>query len=374
MGMDGEGSFRRLLQLCGSYFFFYVITGLSVKYFLGSPNQGFPGMDPVYFLVYSTFGGNLLCLLVIASRRWFHLPTRRYLRLGRWQFPEEFLYIVPSGICTAVVIPTTTLMYSLPISVMVAMVMMRGSVIVISRLVDALQIRQGILQRQVYREEDWAVVFALLAVAVDLFGGASHAAAHQFAFVHSKPALLVLGSYVLAYAIRIYIMNYYKNTRAKGGVTADNRAFFAIEQLAATVSLMSVALLIVCGVKYLGWRGAEVQKFHLALTSLRPHFGGALFAGAAFGAVAFFSVFIFMFKGRTATFAGLVNRLTSLCAGTAATVLFAWFGGGPRPALRDWLALLLILVAVLCLAIAEKRRSGGSRPRVAMVARNEELA
>ena len=42
--------------------------------------------------------------------------------------------------------------------------------------------------------------------------------------------MTILGCYVCAYAIRIYIMNYYKNTRAKGQ-KLDNKAFFAIEQI-----------------------------------------------------------------------------------------------------------------------------------------------
>ena len=45
---------------------------------------------------------------------------------------------------------------------------MRGSIIVISRLIDVVQIQQGILKRKVYAEENWAVVFALLAVAPTL--------------------------------------------------------------------------------------------------------------------------------------------------------------------------------------------------------------
>ena len=69
-----------------------------------------------------------------------------------------------SGVCTAVVIPTTTLMYMLLKSVMVAMVIMRASVIVISRTVDALQIRQGILKKKVFWQEDAAVAFAIAGV------------------------------------------------------------------------------------------------------------------------------------------------------------------------------------------------------------------
>jgi hypothetical protein len=73
--------------------------------------------------------------------------------------------------------------------------------------------------------------------------------------------------------------------------------------------------------------------------------------------VAFFSVFIFMFKGRTATFAGLVNRLTSLIAGTTATLVFGLVFGGRLPGLTDWVSLCFILGAVAFLTIAERRRA-----------------
>jgi hypothetical protein len=71
---------------------------------------------------------------------------------------------------------------------------------------------------------------------------------------------------------------------------------------------------------------------------------------------AFFSVFIFMFKGRTATFAGLVNRLTSLVAGTTATLLSFFIFGAKFPSPADWCSLALILVAVGFLSLAEKKR------------------
>ncbi|HMT12811.1 MAG TPA: hypothetical protein PKA39_14440, partial [Ignavibacteria bacterium] len=62
-------------------------------------------------------------------------------------------------------------------------------------------------------------------------------------------------------------------------------------------------------------------------------------------------------KGRTATFAGLVNRLTSLIAGAAATLLFAVFWGGEFPEADDWITLGFILIAVAFLTKAEKKRS-----------------
>jgi hypothetical protein len=269
------------------------------------------------------------------------------------------------------VIPTTTLLYSLPISVMVAMVIMRGSIIVISRIVDEVQIRQGILKKRVYREENLAVVFALLAVAtnvlllplVDFFEARNVHVAHwvglkpgagagSFAFLSSVAAMTILGLYVTAYAIRLYIMNYFKNTRGKG-VPQDNKGFFAIEQIAASATMVVLAAFFFFGPRWFGWDGKPLFDFHAAVT--RPDLSAVL-AGVPYGVVAFFSVFIFMFKGRTATFAGLVNRLTSLLAGTAATLLLWLFFKTRFPSAQDWLSVVFILIAVYFLGQAEKKR------------------
>ena len=141
------------MNSCFGYFFFYVITGVVVKYFLGKPEMGLPGVGGMEYLVYSTIGGNLVCLVVVFAWRWYRFQSNLIITVAGIKMPFEFLYIIPSGVCTAVVIPTTTLMYSLPISVMVAMVIMRGSIIVISRIIDGIQIKQGILKKKVYLEE-----------------------------------------------------------------------------------------------------------------------------------------------------------------------------------------------------------------------------
>jgi drug/metabolite transporter (DMT)-like permease len=101
----------------------------------------------------------------------------------------------------------------------------------------------------------------------------------------------------------------------------------------------------------------ETAAFKTAIDTPKPLWYWATVSGLAFGMVAFFSVFIFMFKGRTATFAGLVNRLTSLVAGTAATLVFAFSFGGKYPTDEDWMTLGFILVAVYFLTKAEKKRT-----------------
>ncbi len=363
-----SGSTARLIQLCAGYFVSYVATGVLVKYFTVIRQPKLPEMT---YLFNNTLGGSALALGVVLLLGWYRLRSNRCWRWGRWQVPSEIAYIVPSGVCTAVVIPTTTLMYSLPISVLVAMVIMRGSIIVISRAVDAIQIRQGILKKRVYAEENWAVVFALLAVAtnvllVPLVDGlerrgiqVSHwvglkpgAGKGSFDFLHSRAAMTIMGLYIIAYMIRIYIMNYFKNTRAKG-VELDNRGFFAIEQIAACVTMVAVGAFVIASPALFGWSDHRILDFRGAARSPDP---AAILSGLPYGLVAFFSVFIFMFKGRTATFAGLVNRLTSLVAGTAATLLTALWFASRFPTAQDWLSVLFILVAVYFLTRAERLR------------------
>ncbi len=360
MAHSREGSTTQLLQFCAGYFTSYTIFSVLTKWFTEHPDRTTAVMKDLEYTVYTTIGGMAVCLAVVIVLGWYRLESNNRVRLGGMTFPREIYYIIPSGICTAVVIPTTTLMYTLPISVMVAMVIMRGLVIVIGRLVDAVQIRQGILHKNVYWQENVAVAFAIVAVSTTIFLGSSTGKDGNFDFVRNPTAMTILGSYVAAYAIRIYVMNYYKNTRPKG-VKQDNKGFFAIEQIAATVTLVIAGALVFLAPGIAGWTAeetpAQITQYRDSLIALKPMWFGAMMAGGLFGVVAFFSVFLFMFKGRTATFAGLVNRLTSLIAGTTATVVF-WLGlGGKAPKTQDWVSLGLVLIAVGFLTVAERRRA-----------------
>ena len=370
MWKTSPGSTGRLLQLCLGYFGLYVLNGMFAKVFTG----GYPyRMPEMAYLFNNTLGGSVIALAVVFALRWVNLKSNRLVKWGPFTVPSEVAYIIPSGICTAVVIPTTTLMYTLPISVMVAMVIMRGSIIVISRLIDAVQIQQGILKKHVYGEENWAVVFALLAVATNVvllplvayLEGHGVCAAHwiglkpegikgSFDFLHSVHAMSIMGLYIVAYTIRIYIMNYFKNTRAKG-VPLHNEGFFAIEQIAASVTMAGIVAFFFLASPSLGWTAKPILEFQQGVR--QPNLG-AFLSGLPYGVLAFFSVFIFMFKGRTATFSGLVNRLTSLLAGTAATLLMFFIFKAKFPTVQDWVSVGFILVAVYFLGRAEKRRMG----------------
>lgn len=346
---SGEGTTERLLQYSTLYFMLYVVTGYLAKYF-----EKVLGMGGNPYTVYNTIGGLLICNGVVLIWGWYKFKSSDYTKFLGIRMPREFLYIIPSGICTAVIIPTTTLMYVLPISVMVAMIIMRASVIIISRIIDTIQIAQGILHKKVYWEENIAVVFALAAVFIKFY----FVHASDFDFLHNVAAMTILGSYLTAYTIRIYIFNYYKNTRKKDAIY-DTNGYFAVEQITSSLAILIAGAILFFSVDLSTAAPSSFGfQFKDSLVHVPAHWGAAIMSGLPFGISAFFSVFLFMFKGRTATFAGLVNRLTSLIAGTASTLFVWWLIAGQKPPQGDdWLALAAILVAIFFMGKAERKRA-----------------
>jgi len=449
-----EGTTERLLQLSFGYFALYVLTGFLTKYF-----DKVLGIGGTTYTVFNTMGSMLIPTGVVLALGWYKFKSTTYTKVLGINMPLEFLYIVPSGLCTAVVIPTTTLMYTLPISIMVAMIIMRASIIVISRLIDEAQIRQGILTKKVYWEENIAVIIALCAVALQMLNFKGAAAAAQasgigafipslfvmdkanFDFLGNAAAVTILTFYLIAYTIRIYIMNYYKNTRPKGAIY-DTKGFFAIEQVTSFSTLViagliyfnvvnkpaavpfvpsapavtvaadaaperkalaeaqaaTEALLVTDAAKFtpeereaaeaalaaaaplladakakpedLKAAAASLEKpvkdvkrsfkfqFSNAFKNVPDRWALIMTSGLPFGIAAFFSVFLFMFKGRTATFAGLVNRLTSLIAGTVATLfVFLIIPNQKLPKTEDWAGLVLMFIAIYFIGRSEKKRA-----------------
>ncbi len=363
-GKSEDGSTERLLQYSFLYFFLYVIYTMLTKKLQHDYN-----VSGTVFTVYNTIGGMLICILVVIVFKWYKFKSSNYIKFMGINMPKEFLYIIPSGVCTAVIIPTTTLLYTLPISVMVAMIIMRASIIIISRIIDQVQIWQGILKKKVYWQENVGAIFALIALSIQLLVKIKtdpfeikffYVKPGDFDFIRNKAAMTILTFYLVSYTIRLYIMNYYKNTRPKGAVY-DMKGFFAIEQIASTIAILLAGFIYyhyaVVDTTIVDYTKTFAYQFKFSFDNVPDKWGMLVLSGVPFGMAAFFSVFLFMFKGRTATFAGLVNRISSLIAGTTSTILLALFFGMKKPKIEDWVALVFVFVAIYFLSLAEKRRT-----------------
>ncbi|MDP8225599.1 MAG: hypothetical protein P9L99_19725 [Candidatus Lernaella stagnicola] len=329
-------NWKSLVGLCLGYFAAYVVYGTFVRWL--RITQEMPGMEVTFN---TTVGGTLICMVVVLVFWW---PGRLVLREPRvWggRIPGEYAWLVPSGICTGFVIVTTTLMYTYGFSVMVAMVLMRSALIVSSRAVDAILIRQGHVTKPVYWQENAAVVAAVAAMSVVIFV----ADKDDFKFFESSAAMITMLFYIIPYSLRIYILNRFKTQ-------ADHKAIFGIEQIAASSTIFLVMGAVV--IAYLaGWNPTPVAEFAAGVFSPTPV---AILIGMVFGIGAFFSVFLFLFKDGSATFNVTLNRLTSLTAGTVATLCFWLLFDGQPVKSYQWAALGVVLLAIGLLAWAGKRR------------------
>ncbi|TPW08392.1 MAG: Membrane protein, partial [bacterium] len=100
---SGRGTTRHLIELSAGYFVSYVATGILVKYFTRIRR---PPMSELAYLVNNTAGSSVLALVIVLILGWYRLRSNGPVTVAGIRMPAEYLYIIPSGICTAVIIPT----------------------------------------------------------------------------------------------------------------------------------------------------------------------------------------------------------------------------------------------------------------------------
>jgi hypothetical protein len=331
-----------LLVLSFGYFISYIGTGIAVKYFTGKPELGFMGLTSMEYLVYSTAFSSVFCVSIVLLNGW-----HKRAKLSK----NERIVLLLSGACTTFIIPVSTLILSLPISVMVAMVLMRVSVIIASRLIDFILEVQGLQHKEISWQENIAVFFAIGAVLVKMF--MTPVGSYHFTF----EATVFMAFYFIAYLIRLYIMNRAK-LQGIAGQKLDQRLYFGIEQMFASGFLFligaTVYLLELLNPASTGKLGIE---FSQTIANPNTHWIEASFAGTPYGFVAIFSVFLFLYPGKSATFTGVTNRLVSLIGGTASSLILYLAFDAPFPPLEDWYALAFILLAIIFLAWGSQKES-----------------
>ncbi|MEK7691289.1 MAG: hypothetical protein AAB425_09730, partial [Bdellovibrionota bacterium] len=204
-----------ILRLAIGYFGSYVLYGVAIKWVTSTAQ-----MNDIEFLAYSTLSSVLGCLLIALALGWHKNqgPTRLELRV---------LFL--SGFCTAIVVPATTLLLAQPVSVMVAMVLMRSGVIILSRIVDSVLKIFGKEVRPVVWQENLAIVFAMAALALKPIVSALNPNGNpdHFDFVRDPVVMSVLTLYLAAYFVRLLIMNYYKATASDRKL--NNKGYFVFE-------------------------------------------------------------------------------------------------------------------------------------------------
>jgi protein-tyrosine-phosphatase len=314
------------------YFAFYIpysaLTKVLSQGLLSGTGRPVPGFVLLPATVVATTVGMLATITVAGG--WSHLRRRR---LAGLPVPLPRLSTSLSGLATAAIIATTTLNYTFGgISIILALLLMRGGVLILAPIVDlAFGRRIG--------WDSWAALglsFAAILVALSEVDG----------YRMTVAAALIVGTYLAGYIVRINLMT----GVAKSTDPATNRRFYFEEAAVAAVALTAVpAAVAVVG------RGEVAGQLREGFTTFfaTPMVWPALAIGLLYSCLYVFGTAIYL-GGRENTFCIPLNRCSSLLSGVVASYgLVALFGLRP-PSGYQLAGAAIIVVALLLMMLASR--------------------
>ncbi|MEM9839320.1 MAG: hypothetical protein AAF830_09210 [Pseudomonadota bacterium] len=218
-----------------------------------------------------------------------------------------------SGVATAsIAVSTVYALATQSVSVVLALVLMRGGVLLISPLIDW-------SHRRSVEPVSWsAFALSLLAVSVGIFANNSNGLELHL--------IGILSVYLLGYAIRLTLMIRFAKRNQEG-----RRATWFSSELSFT----TVFLLVAGAVFWLQSPATAPPLFTIII-------------GALYAVVLVFGSLIYL-DPRETTFAVPINRAASLCAGIVGAFFLAGIGEASLPPWTDVLAAALVSCALVLL-------------------------
>jgi hypothetical protein len=265
---------------------------------------------------------------------WWRYATQR--RVLGYCVPVPTRWTALSGLCSAAILTTTTLAYTFEgVSIVFVMLLMRGGVLVLAPVVDAMTGRRT-------RWFSWVglgLSMAALVVAFAEDGG------HGITLACAADVALYLG----AYFVRLRFMS----RLAKSSDPVVTRRYFVEEHLVTAPA--ALAVLVVLAV----WGQGE-----LMLTIREGFFGlpwGALAPAIAVGLLSegtgIFGTLVFLDASEN-TFSVPVNRCASILAGVVASSVLAALFHAPWPSAHELAGGGLVVLAILVLTLGSLVRRG----------------
>jgi drug/metabolite transporter (DMT)-like permease len=310
------------------YFACYVPYSALTKALSGGIHPGVPQAVPgAALLPVTTFVSLVGMIVFLAVSGWWRHATQRTV-LGI-VVPVPTRWTALSGLCSAAILTTTTLAYTFDgVSIVFVMLLMRGGVLVIAPLVDALTGRHT-------RWFSWiglGLSMGALLVAFAEDGG------HGLTLACAADVVVYLG----AYFVRLRFMSRLAKTRDR----AVTRRYFVEEHIVtAPAALAVLGALAVWGQ---GEFMLQVREGFVALpTSALPP---AILVGFLSEGTGIFGTLVFLDPNEN-TFSVPVNRCASILAGVVASVVLALWLGAPWPSLHELAGGSLVVAAILVLTL-----------------------
>lgn len=318
----------RIWWLALGYFAFYAPYTFLIKILtselwpgVDGPVSGFRLLPPV------TISIAIVLLAVVTVKGWWSYASRR--ELGRRRIVVPPAAVILSGIGTAVIIATTTVAFTFTgVSIILALLLMRGGVLIIAPGVDLL------FKRRV-RWFSWvALAITLPAVAIALLDINNYRM--------TSVAALTIGAYLCGYLLRLPCVT----GLAKQDDTEITRRYFVDEAIVAIFFLVAMPFILALigeGQMMLELRQGFVDMFAGGVTV------PAILIGSLYAGLYCFGTLIYL-DCRENTFCIPLNRASSLLAGLIASLSLAVFFGDPFPSQPQLSGAGLIVLALLFLS------------------------
>ncbi|MEA2077673.1 MAG: hypothetical protein U9O95_06605 [Candidatus Marinimicrobia bacterium] len=269
----------------------------------------------------------LTMIIVISLLGWWKYATHSKI-LGI-NMPHPTKWTLLSGIFTSLIIGTTTLAYTFEnVSIVLAMLLMRGGVLIIAPIVDT-------ITRRSVRWFSWVgLVGALSALLIPIFDAKGF----------QIPLLLgiVIAVYLFSYFMRFQFMS----RNAKSDKKEVNLRYFVEEQMVSTPVLV---IFLVLFTLLQGDIGANV-RMGWTMHWGQPYLWALLLIGMFSQGTGFFGTLVFLDKSEN-TYCIPVNRSSSILAGVIASFLLALFPNQILPRTSQLIGAGIIIVSILFLTI-----------------------
>lgn len=318
----------RIWWLALGYFAFYAPYSFLIKIVT---SQMWPGVDkPVsgFQILPAVVLATAIALLAFISFKgwWKYLTWRRFMGLRMPVLPAA---LVLSGFGTAVIIATTTLAFTFTgVSILFALLLMRGGVLLIAPSVD-------LLFRRRVRWFSWVALGLTMPALAIAFIDVNN-------YRLTTLAALIIGAYLAGYLMRLPCVT----SLAKQDDTEITHRYFVQESIVAICFLVAIPVALAA----VG-RGEIMLQLRLGFTDL---FAGsvtlpAILIGALYAALYCFGTLIYL-DCRENTFCIPLNRGSSLLSGVLATFVLALFFAQAIPSQAQLGAAGLIVLALLFLS------------------------
>lgn len=318
----------RIWWLALGYFLFYAPYAAFIKLTTTGLWPGVSGPVSGFRLLPAVVISTAIVLPVIVSLAgwWNHAGRSQVFGLS---IPSPRPLVLLSGLGTAIIIGTTTLIFTFPgFSIVFALVLMRGGVLVMGPIVDRL------FKRRV-RWFSWAA-FAVTVVAILIALGDVNN--YRFSVVTATIIIAYLSGYLLRIPCATKL--------AKSNDTTTNYRYFVEEQMVAILLLVAIPAVFA----FIG-RGEIMMELRHGFTGL---FNSsitlpAFIIGAFYACLYCFGTFIYL-DCRENTYCIPLNRSSSLLAGFFASYVLTLSLGQKPPSVAQLGSAGLLVMALLLLS------------------------